>query len=587
MLADVAKIFDPLGLISPITITLKICLQEVWRQSIYWDDNVDAHTQEVFFGWINQLPLLRDYAIPRCVTLPNMRSAELHVFCDASQVAYAAVVYIRVTSHDGEVKTTMLTSKTKVAPLKTQSVPRLELCAALLGTRLVNSVKESLTGLGVDLKVYAWTDSEIVLQWLNSHPGRWQTYVANIICEIQENIPRPQWLHVPTEQNPADCASRGLTVQEFVTHRLFREGPSFIGHEFSIPTQPNERSGAPEEEKPDPLLVAAVAVDKEPPPGILNIINLTKYSSLNKAVGTLTQLRRATAILKAKVRKGALVFLQPQAEKAESLRLITRAVQEDEFREEIATLNLGEQVHKKNKLFRMYPFVDKDGILQVGGRLAFAPEGTIPEETRFPALLPKNCRLSALLAEQVHSHTMHGGQHLCLAELRRSYWIISARTLVRKMIRNCVKCYRFNSRRTNPLMGDLPNERILPSPPFTYVGLDFAGPFATKGYKENEKSYVAVFVCFSTKAVHLEAVTSLRADHCAQAVHRLCARRGAPEAFFSDNGTNFIGARRELTEIQARLEHTFPQVAAEKGVQWCTIPQLRILVDFGKRQSNP
>jgi transposase InsO family protein len=253
------------------------------------------------------------------------------------------------------------------------------------------------------------------------------------------------------------------------------------------------------------------------------------------------------------------------------LRQIVKAVQEVEFPDEIETLNRGEQVHKKSKLFRLYPFIDpSDGVLKVGGRLAFSEQ--IPDATRFPAILPKNCRLSTLIVEKYHKYTMHGGQHLCLAEIRGAFWIIAARTLVRNIIRNCVKCYRFNSRKTNPLMGDLPNERIQPSPPFTYVGLDFAGPFATKGYKTNEKSYVAVFVCFSTKAVHLEAVTSLSADHCAKSVHRFSARRGAPEAIFSDNGTNFIGTRRELTEIQAHLEHTFPHVAAQKGIQWCTIP---------------
>jgi hypothetical protein len=240
--------------------------------------------------------------------------------------------------------------------------------------------------------------------------------------------------------------------------------------------------------------------------------------------GVLTQIRRAVAVMKQKVKKGALVFLHPQAEKAQSLRLITQAVQHFEYPDEIAILVRGEQVHKKYKLFRLYPFIDEsDGILKVGGRLAYAP--TIPDSTRFPAILPKDCTLSRLIVEQYHRYTMHGGQHLCLAEIRSAFWIISARTLVRKIIRNCVKCFRFNSRKTNPLMGDLPNERIEPSPPFTFVGLDFAGPFTTKGLTEKQKSYVAVFVCFSTKAVHLEAVTSLTANHCSEAVHRFAARR--------------------------------------------------------------
>jgi hypothetical protein len=447
MLSDVAKIYDPLGLISPVTVTLKICLQDVWRLNLWWDDELPPEATKNFLDWRAELPRIRTYTIPRCVTLPNLASAQIHVFCDASQVAYGAVLYIRAIALDGEVKTTMLTSKTKVAPLKTQSIPRLELCAALLGTRLVNSVKESLQGLNIEFEVYAWTDSEVVLQWLNSHSGRWQTYVANRTSEILESIPRPHWKHVPTEQNPADCTSRGLSVQDFMEHKLFRDGPTFIGQNFVIPPQIDERSGTPHEERIRPPLLAAVGIDGEPQEGILALIRLKDFSSLKRAVKVLTIVRRYVARLRERALKGQRKgpkFQIDLQERANSLKLIVLAVQQKEFPEELELLRQGHNVPKKSKLFRLYPFVDgMDGLLKVGGRLAFVE--SIPEHTRFPSILPKGCRLSTLLGRQYHEQTLHGGLHLCLAELRQSFWIISARTLIRQIIRNCVTCFRYNS----------------------------------------------------------------------------------------------------------------------------------------------
>jgi transposase InsO family protein len=464
-----------------------------------------------------------------------------------------------------------MTSKTKVAPLKTQSIARLELCAALVGARLLKAVQESLKRLEIKMDVYAWTDSEIVLHWLNAYPGKWNTYVANRTSEIQEVLPRSMWYHIPTKQNPADCASRGQSVEEFMENHMWKYGPECIGEHQYFPPQPEQKLHFQEEEMKTKTIVAATTSKPPENKGLLVLIILQNYSCINRAVKVLTLVRKAVAKFKQKIHKSSSLFLHMEEERRISLKLITRAVQEEEFPEEIAILKSGKQLHKKSRIFPLYPWVDKsDGILKVGGRLAYVER--IPEQTRFPAILPKNSWLSHLLALQVHSKTLHGGLHLCLSELRRSFWIISARTLMRFLIRKCVTCYRYNSRQINPLMGDLPKERILPSPPFTYVGLDFAGPFYTKGYKENEKTYACIFVCFSTKAVHIESVVSLSADHCAKALRRFCSRRGAPKALYSDNGTNFIGARKELLLIREQLEQTFPNLASEEGIMWNTIP---------------
>ena len=213
-------------------------------------------------------------------------------------------------------------------------------------------------------------------------------------------------------------------------------------------------------------------------------------------------------------------------------------------------------------------------MLRVGGRL-HALRGELTNETICPAILPKKCRLSELLAHKVHTDNLHGGLQLCMGELRKSYWIISSRQLLRELIRNCVTCFRFNSRPKHALMGDLPRERITPSRPFSYTGLDFAGPLAARAIDSTTKVYLAVFVCFATKATHLEVVSSLTSQACLAAIHRFVARRGVPYRLFSDNGTNFTGARGELIKLRSLLDKQGGKVAAgvEKlGMEWVFIP---------------
>jgi transposase InsO family protein len=162
---------------------------------------------------------------------------------------------------------------------------------------------------------------------------------------------------------------------------------------------------------------------------------------------------------------------------------------------------------------------------------------------------------------------------VCMAELRRNFWIISANALCRKVVSRCKGCFRFNSKPLSQLMADLPEERIVPSPAFTHTGLDFAGPLLSKGWKDPVKVYLAIFVCFATKAVHVEVVSSLDTSACGEALKRFCARRGLPAVMYSDNGTNFVGTRNELLKVKAALDKVFPHLAAERNIEWKMIPQ--------------
>jgi hypothetical protein len=170
MLSDIAKNFDPLGFLAPVLVKLKICMQQVWKESLGWDDLIPPKLAESFFEWRRLLPAVRQVRIPRCVMPQGVFSSiELHVFVDASEAAYGAVIYVRVAADGPLRKVSFLTAKTKVAPVKTQSIARLELCAALVGARLIQSAISALQRFAFAplIKIFGWTDSTTVLQWLN------------------------------------------------------------------------------------------------------------------------------------------------------------------------------------------------------------------------------------------------------------------------------------------------------------------------------------------------------------------------------------------------------------------------------------
>ena len=187
MLSDCSKTFDPLGWLSPVSIFLKQLMHRAREAKISWVDHLPSELADQYLNWRTKLISLKDVELQRFVLLDGFSDKiELHLFCDASERAHAACIYIVDTDSHGRRKSSLLVAKTKVAPVKTQSDPRLELCAALLGTRLYQSVIKSLGQTPVVIKkTFAWTDSTIVLCWLSKEPSRWSTFVSNRISEIQ------------------------------------------------------------------------------------------------------------------------------------------------------------------------------------------------------------------------------------------------------------------------------------------------------------------------------------------------------------------------------------------------------------------
>lgn len=227
MLKVVMSIFDPLGFLSNFMIQGKILLQEVWKSKIGWDDEISYRLNSKWEIWIDGLQKISNFKLPRqfCELNREKSIIQLHIFCDASESAYASVAYLRW--EEGNIVTiSFLTSKTRVAPLKPMSIPRLELQAALAGARLGSNIRKTLQ-LKISNSFY-WSDSKTVLYWIRSESRRFKVFVAQRVGEIQERTNIFDWRYVDSKQNIADDATKLKTEYDFSPENKWLSGPSFL-----------------------------------------------------------------------------------------------------------------------------------------------------------------------------------------------------------------------------------------------------------------------------------------------------------------------------------------------------------------------
>ncbi|GFX04291.1 integrase catalytic domain-containing protein [Trichonephila clavipes] len=212
VLSTIARIFDPLGLLGPIITWAKIFMQRLWLLELGWSDELPFKEEKEWRRFIDSLKAMHNISIDRCIVIHRAESIELHAFSDASEKAYGSSIYLKSVSALGEVKVCLVTSKSRVSPLKQISIPRLELCGAVLAAKLMKKVKEALN-LQITA-VHFWSDSTIVISWIHRESRELKTFVANRVSKIHQLSSRDQWHHIASEQNPADVLSKGLLPEE-------------------------------------------------------------------------------------------------------------------------------------------------------------------------------------------------------------------------------------------------------------------------------------------------------------------------------------------------------------------------------------
>lgn len=451
-------------------------------------------------SFVSELPRLSSIHVPRFIGVVPDCHYDLCEFCDASAKGYAAIVYLRVTDNSGSVSVQLLGGKTKLAPIKSMSIPRLELCAAGLLARWLQRLSNILSSQILVRSVYAWSDSSVVLSWLNNSQVEYKVFVSNRLHKIHQLLPSCRWFYVRSKLNPADCASRGLSPSELAQFELYWQGPNFLYQPVEDWSQGS--SLIPANELPEVKGFTSCLMETKEE----QLEWFSRFSSFNRMLRIIIRLRRfVRACLK---RPLSHEFLSYQ-EYNEALMAVVRCSQSICFKNLMAELSSGRVVSSR-LLAQLSPFIDSEGVIRVGGRLRHS---LLSDRRKFPKLLSKLSFLSLLIARHWPFYACHAGPRLVSALICRQFWIIGERQIVRRAISECIRYVRLSAHNPQPIMSDLPDFRVQPCSPFSRVGINYAGPLFMKETSLRKarqyKVYISVFVCMSVKAVHLELVSEL------------------------------------------------------------------------------
>ena len=561
ILSMLSSVYDPLGIASPFVLKARKIVQDLCQAKTSWDELIPEEQRLRWEEWTQGLEEVTGLCVPRCIQPTSSNEMELHHFSDASQIAYGVASYLRVTDVEGNVYCNLLMAKSRLAPLKKVTIPRLELQAATLATRQDALLRKELD---INLRPSTfWTDSTIVLQYIANTEARYHTFVANRVAEIQGRTEVVAWRHVPTNENPADDASRGAPASK-LTESRWLHGPDFLclSHE-KWPSTPT--LGALD--RNDVEVKASVFVTEKEP----------EHDPLDELVSSISNWMRLLRILACfliipEVLRRKMKF--PEHLEAEHLEqaehLLIKHIQHLHYRKEADAVMKGRPVPASSPLRRLRPMMC-EGVLVVPGRLKLA---TLPANVKMPAIMPSSHPVVEILVRYVHEKTAHSGRGYVLNEIRKKYWIIGASSLVRKVIKCCVTCRRRDAQPCQQQEADLPLDRVTPqAPAFTSVGVDYFGPFSVKRGRGQDKRYGCLFTCLATRAIHIEVAESLETDSFLNCLHRFMARRGEPRLIRSDNGRNFVGAERELKrELQAWNKEQIQDTMNQCGIRWLFNP---------------
>ncbi|XP_072395159.1 uncharacterized protein [Diabrotica undecimpunctata] len=542
ILSTIARIFDPMGLLGPVVVRAKLIMQQLWKLNLTWDESVPLDIQTIWVRFRSQIDELRKISISRQAICTNNVGIELHCFTDASEVAYGAVLFIKSTDTNGNNYVNLLCAKSKVAPLKVVSLPRLELCGCLLGARLVKQVQAAM-GMSIN-KVQFFCDSTISLSWIRGEPSQWQTFVSHRVAEIQQLSSVTSWRHISSKDNPADVISRGIDPDQLLKCKLWWEGPEWLKLESNLWPEAvvNNIQEIPERKKKSVLSCTST----------VSVIMINKFSNFTRIQRVWAYCLRFINNCQSSNTKLSGTLQADEIHKA-TIHLI-KFVQAEAFETELKTLKSLGIVKGNSKLISLRPFINEQGLIRLGGRLERA---NISYEQRHPIILPNNNHLTDLIVRGEHLKNMHAGPQLLLGIIRLKYWPIQGFRTVSKVTRRCITCFKVKPVTQNPIMGNLPVERITPSKPFTNTGVDYCGPFDIKVSRLRGesfvKAYICIFVCLSVKAVHLELAFDLTTEAFINCFKRFIARRGLCQNLFSDNGTNFVGARNHFNDLHSFL----------------------------------
>lgn len=535
ILSKVARIYDPLGLASPISLGGKLLYRDVCDAKLNWDSKLPGDMMQSWIRWEKRLP--EQLTVPRSLAAhqEDIQSIELHAFGDASGKGVAAAVYAVVNQESGS-NQGLVAARARLSK-RGLTIPRLELVSGHMAVNLLVNVASALDGFPLTEK-YCWLDSTVALHWIRS-PGTYKQFVSNRVEKIQAHS-GVTWRHVGTLENPADLGSRGGEVKN---HPSWSNGPKWLKNKAIWPpdivTKASEESMAEVKATRDVFAVAIATTD-----GLDNLLEKFTYWRTMRICAWIMRFVHNARSEKIQRHEGPLTT--EETNKATIFwvkRVQTRATADKHYEEDRLQLNLQP---------------NQDGVLECRGRI----------QGHYPVYLPESQRFTEKLVTQVHLGTLHGGVVSTMAKVRELYWVPRLRRLTKGIVKSCHGCRRFQAQAfSSPPQGDLPKDRTEGSSPFQVVGVDYAGPIKYRISKNREgKAYIVLYACSLTRAVYLEPTKTLETEEFIGTLKRLIARKGRPEKIYSDNGKTFVGAAKWLNKVMK--DERLHDFLAKINVKW-------------------
>lgn len=572
VLATINSLFDPLGFASPVTLQGKLLLREMMLPPgpADWDEPLPESFREQWERWVESLHHLEEVEVSRMygeLSLSQVSSTEVHIFCDASKDAIAAVAYIKTMGEDSS-DVGFLLGKAKVAPNHGHTIPRLELCAAVVAVELAEVAKEQLDLKKEDFHFYS--DSRVVLGYISAETRRFHVYVANRVSRIRSFCGPEQWNHVPTDDNPADVATRKFRTSD-LTGSMWLRGPDLLQRVNLDDVNEHFPLVDAESDKEIKKDISAVKTILEPALGSGRFSRFSTWKSLVRAIITLKMFARKTS--------ASHVIDDPDLIESTE-KLIIKEAQFETYGAEIRAIRNGSGPPKNSPLLPLNPILNDDGLLRVGGRIhrKQVKQGN-NHRSAHPIILPKNHHVAVLIIRHYHSKIHHQGRQMTEGVIRSAgYWIVNGKRMISSEIHHCVTCRKLRGKFGWVQMADLPEDRLQEAPPFTFVGLDVFGPWSvvtrrTRGGSANSKRWGVLFTCLVSRGIHVELVEEVSSSSFINCMRRFIALRGPVQQIRSDRGTNFIGAVKELN-IDAEFVETGPvkEYLTESKILWVFNP---------------
>lgn len=555
VLSVVNSIFDPLGFAAPVTVRGRLLLRELSSGVQDWDAPLPDDKMPTWEAWKTSLQELSSLQVPRCyvpMSLSRSTYTELCLFSDASNWAIGAVAYLRTVTEEGRCKVGFVLGKAKLSPQPEPTIPRLELCGAVLAVEMADVILDELDHKPDAVKFYC--DSKVVLGYICNDTKRFFVYVHNRVQRIRQTTCPDQWHYIASEQNPADLATRSVPASQLMDTMWFK-GPDFL-----------HKPPGPEVHEVFEMIDPEVDVEVKPQITTLSthveakrltserFLRFSTWESMLRAISLLIHQARSfkadTAGESQHMCKGWHQCCKPRTpeELAAAKKLILESVQRDSYPDEYAALQANKEVSNSSTILNLDPYIS-DGLLRVGGRLRHA---SIEPDVKNPIILPKQSHVTKLLVKHHHIKVKHQGRQFTEGAIRAAgLWIVAGKRLIGSILHHCVICRKLRGKLEVQKMADLPPERLDTSPPFTYVGLDVFGPWTvitrrTRGGAAQNKRWAILFTCMSTRGVHIELMESMDTSSCINALRRFFAVRGPAKQLWSDRGTNFVAASSEL-----------------------------------------